>query len=162
MTAAVRYLEDLVVGDVAESGTHTVALDAMVAFAREYDPQYFHADPEAARASRFGEVIASGQYTMVLWRQLDHQLAHDIAWICGVGWDEVRWPVAVRAGDTLRARATCLETRVSRKDPTRGVARYRYELLNQRNEVVFSCVSTNLVERRGDGASATAAPAESA
>ena len=83
----------------------TVDRDAMIAFAREFDPQYFHADEVAAQDSQFGDVIASGQYTMVLWRQLDHRIAHDIAWICGVAWDDVRWPVAVREGDTLRARA---------------------------------------------------------
>lgn len=148
-----RFLEDLIVGEVRESESTTVDHDQMVAFAKLYDPQYFHADPEAARHSRFGEVIASGQYTMVLWRQLDHQIARDIAWICGVAWDNVRWPVAVRAGDQLYARATCLDKRVSGKDPSRGVVRYRYELINQHDQVVFCAESTNLVERTPDGAS---------
>ncbi|MEL7022117.1 MAG: MaoC family dehydratase [Pseudomonadota bacterium] len=147
MSDSRRYYEDLAVGEVRESTSLTVQLDAMIAFARQYDPQYFHTDPEAAKQSRFGEVIASGQYTMVLWRQLDHQIASDIAWICGVAWDDVTWPIAVRAGDALRARATCLDKRVSKSDPTRGVVRYRYELLNQRDETVFTAISTNLVER---------------
>lgn len=143
-----RYYEDLIVGEAHESSTLMVDKARMLAFAAEYDPQYFHADEEAARASIFGEVVASGIYTMALWRQLDHQLASDIAWICGVAWDDVRFPQAVRAGDTLRARAQCLEKRESRSDPARGVVRYRYELFNQRDEVVFSCISTNLVQRR--------------
>ncbi len=52
-----------------------------------------------------------------------------------------------RPGDTLRARATCLDKRLSPKDPERGVVVYRYELFNQRDEIVFECVSTNLVQR---------------
>lgn len=148
-----RYLEDLEVGKVETSEPMTVDRDEMVAFAKRFDPQYFHADETAAKASRFGDVIASGQYTMVLWRQLDHRIAHDIAWICGVGWDDVRWPVAVRAGDRLRARSWCLDKRRSRRDPTRGVVRYQYQLLNQDDDVVFSCVSTNLVEVRDAEAS---------
>jgi len=143
-----RYLEDLVVGEVRESGPMTVDLEPMLEFARRYDPQYFHTDQEAARSSIFSEVIASGIYTTALWRQLDHQIGHDIAWICGIAWDDVRWPIAVRAGDVLRARAECLSKRPSSSRTDRGVAVYRYTLLNQRNEVVFDCRSTNLVEVR--------------
>jgi acyl dehydratase len=143
-----RYLEDLVVGEVRESGSMPVDLEPMLEFARRYDPQYFHTDRDAARGSIFGEVIASGIYTTALWRQLDHQIGHDIAWICGVAWDDVRWPRAVRAGDVLRARAECLSTRPSASRTDRGIAVYRYTLLNQRDQVVFDCRSTNLVEVR--------------
>ena len=143
-----RYFEDLVIGQVEESGTLVVDRDAMLAFVSQYDPQYFHADPEDAKRSTFGEVIASGIYTMALWRRLDHEIAHDIAWICGVAWDDVRFPKALRAGDTIRARARCLSKRDSRTEPNRGIVVYEYELFNQRDELVFTCRSTNLVERR--------------
>jgi acyl dehydratase len=141
-----RYYHDLKIGQLEVSSAHTVDGEKMVAFAREYDPQYFHADPDQARQSRFGEVIASGQYTMVLWRQIDHEIAHDIAWICGIAWDDVRWPIAVRAADQLRATSECLEKRISVNDPSRGVVKFHYQLLNQNDEVVFSCISTNLIE----------------
>ena len=113
---------------------------------RAYDPQYFHADPEAARNSVFGEVIASGIYTMALWRKLDHEISGDIAWICGIAWEDVKWPVAVRAGDRLRAQYECLAKRPSSTDATRGVVEFRYTLLNQRDEVAWTCRSINLVE----------------
>ena len=141
-----RYYDDLVVGEVRESGEHRVELDELVAFARQYDPQYFHADPDAARGSVFGEVIASGIHTMALWRRLDHQISGDIAWICGVGWEEVKWLQAVRAGDRLRARYECLAKRPSGSDPTRGVVEFRYTLLNQRDDVAWTCRSINLIE----------------
>jgi acyl dehydratase len=121
------------------------------------DPQYFHADPEAARSSVFGEVIASGIYTMALWRKLDHEIAADIAWICGVAWEDVRWPHAVRVGDRLRARAECVAKRESAKRPERGVVDFRYTLLDAEDRVKFTCLSINLVERRPQGALAPTA-----
>jgi len=144
----VRYYEDLIEGELLNSGPRTVTLEEMLAFARQYDPQYFHTDPETAKRSVFGEVIASGIFTMAIWRQLDHQIARDIAWICGVAWDVVRFPTAMRAGDTVRAQAHCLSKRLSKRDPQRGVAVYEYVLTNQRDEIVFTCRSTNLVQRR--------------
>jgi acyl dehydratase len=143
-----RYFEDLALGEIRESGPATISREEMLAFNREYDPQYFHSDPEAAQGSIFGDVIASGIYVMAVWRRLDHQIAHDIAWICGVAWNDVRWKVAVRAGDTLRARSECLSKRESGTDPRRGVVEYRYGLVNQRGETAWECVSVNLVERR--------------
>ena len=143
-----RYYEDLVEGEESVSGARTVNEEELLAFARQYDPQYFHTDPEAAKGSIFGGIVTSGIFTMAIWRQLDHEIAHDIAWICGVAWDDVRFPVAVRAGDTLRARAKCLGKRPSNSRPERGIAVYEYVLTNQRGETVFTCRSTNLVARR--------------
>jgi acyl dehydratase len=144
--SARRYYDDLVVGETRESHEATVELGALLEFARSYDPQYFHADPEAARGSVFGEVIASGIYTMALWRRLDHEISADIAWICGIAWEEVKWPVAVRAGDRLRAQYVCLSKRPSSTDPTRAVVEFRYTLRNQRDQVAWTCRSLNLVE----------------
>jgi acyl dehydratase len=141
-----RYYDDLVVGETRESHAATVELEALLEFARAYDPQYFHADPEAARSSVFGEVIASGIYTMALWRRLDHEISGDIAWICGIAWENVKWPVAVRAGDTLRARYECLSKRPSQSDATRGIVEFLYTLRNQRDQVAWTCRSINLVE----------------
>lgn len=142
------YLEDLKIGDHAESSETVVDHDEMLEFGRRYDPQYFHADPVAAKQSVFGEVIASGLYTTVLWRRLDHEISGHIAWICGVAWKETRWPKAIRAGDRLRARWVCRDVRVSRSDPTRGVVEMDYSLVNADGETMFTCRSVNLIERR--------------
>lgn len=120
----------------------------MLAFARAYDPQWFHADPDAAKNSVFGEMVASGVYTAALWRRLDHQINSDIDFICGVAWEDVRWPKAVRAGDRLRAVSEIVEKRPSKSDASRGIAVFRYALLNQRDEEVFTCRSVNLVRGR--------------
>lgn len=152
-----RYYEDIVIGDVRESAPRTVAREELLEFAARYDPQYFHADPVAARDSIFGEVVASGIHTAALWRALDHEISGDIRWICGVAWEEVRWPKPVRAGDALRARAEALSKRQSRSDVNRGVVEFLYSLLNQRNETVFTCRSVNLIEVRGGASSSTVA-----
>ena len=143
-----RYYDDIIVGDVRESRTRTVSLEELLEFARRYDPQYFHADPVAARDSSFGEVIASGIHGAALWRMLDHEISGDIHWICGLAWEEVRWPNPIRAGDTLRARAEALSKRPSRSDPSRGIVECRYTLLNQRDDIVFTCRSINLIATR--------------
>ncbi len=148
MAAEGRYYEDLVIGEVQESSARVITLDELLEFATRYDPQYFHADLIAAKRSIFGEVIASGIHSAAIWRALDHEISGDIQWICGVAWESVRWPNPVRAGDTLRARAEALAKRLSSKDPTRGIVEYRYTLLNQREEVAFTCRSINLVAVR--------------
>jgi acyl dehydratase len=154
MMAQGRYFDDIVVGETRESGSRTISLEELIEFATRYDPQYFHADPAAAKQSIFGEIIASGIHSAAIWRTLDHEISGDIRWICGVAWEDVRWPHPIRAGDRVRARAEALSKRASRSDPLRGVIEYRYTLLNQRDEVVFTCRSVNLIEMRPRGVQA--------
>ena len=126
----------------------SAALSEIIDFATRYDPQYFHMDPEQARRSIFGEVVASGVHNLAIWRQLDHEITGDIRWICGVAWDDFRWKTALRAGDTVYVTAECLSKRESRSDPRRGVVVYRYTMVNQDGKEIFRVDSTNLVERR--------------
>jgi acyl dehydratase len=148
MAAEGRYYEDIVVGEVRESSTRKVTLEELLEFATRYDPQYFHADPAAAAGSIFGEIVASGIHGAAIWRRLDHEISSDIRWICGIAWEEVRWPNPIRAGDELRARSEMLAKRPSRSDPARGVVECRYSLLNQTNQTAFTCRSINLIEIR--------------
>jgi acyl dehydratase len=148
MVAEGRYYEDIVVGEVRESSTRTVTREELLEFATRYDPQYFHVDPAAAADSIFGEIVASGIHGAALWRRLDHEISSDIRWICGVAWEDVRWPNPIRAGDELKARSEMLSKRRSRSDASRGVVECRYSLLNQRGELVFVCRSVNLIEMR--------------
>ncbi|MBI1392375.1 MAG: dehydratase [Alphaproteobacteria bacterium] len=142
-----RQFDDLVIGEKSISDPMHVDRVEMIAFATKYDPQWFHADSAKAESSVFGEVVASGIYTAALWRRMDHTINGDVDFICGVAWEEARWPKAVRAGDTLRATSEILEKRESRNDPSRGIAIFRYGVINQHGEEVFSCRSVNLVRR---------------
>ncbi len=139
------------VGETRESSSRTVTRDEMLEFATRYDPQWFHTDVESARESIFGELVASGIHTTAIWRMLDHEIGKDIRWICGVAWEEVRWPRPLRPGDSVRARYEVLAKRSSRSSPGRGIVECRYSLLNQRDELVFTCRSINLIEVRRAG-----------
>ncbi len=146
-----RQYEDLKIGEKAVSAPAPVDREDMLSFARKYDPQWFHTDIDAAQHSVFGELIASGVYTAAFWRKLDHTINGDVDFICGVAWEDVRWPKAVRAGDVLRASSEVLEKRPSESNPERGVVVFLYQLHNQDDETVFSCRSINLVRRRSAG-----------
>ncbi len=149
MARPYRKFEDIEIGENRISDELTIDAGDMIAFACAYDPQWFHADAAEAKSSVFKETVASGIYTAALWRKLDHTINGDIDFICGVAWEEARWPIAVRAGDRLRATSVVLEKRPSKSDPARGVVVFRYGLLNQHDKEVFSCRSINLVRRRG-------------
>lgn len=143
-----RAFEDIAIGEEKISSAHVVDAAEMVDFAWRYDPQWFHVDAEAAKASIFGGAIASGVYTTALWRRIDHEINGDVDFICGVAWEDVRWPNPVRAGDALRATSRVLDKRPSSRDLTRGVATFLYGLINQHEAPVFSCRSINLIRRR--------------
>ena len=64
-----RKFEDLELGEIRRSSLRTVTQQEIVDFARQYDPQWFHSDPEAARTSHFGELVASGVHVLAIWRQ---------------------------------------------------------------------------------------------
>jgi acyl dehydratase len=144
-----RYFEDYAAGRVYELGTIAVSEEEIIEFARRFDPQYFHIDPEKASASQFGGIIASGWHTVSLAMRLyvDRYLSH-VASLASPGAEDVRWPNPVRPGDTLRVRVTVLEARPSRSKPDRGIVRAQVEAINQRDELVLSMIVTNFLGRR--------------
>ena len=144
-----RYFEDYVTGQVHEFGSIGVSEAEIIEFARQYDPQPFHTDRDAAGRTQFGGIIASGWQTAGLMMRLvvDHYLSR-VASLASPGLDELRWPAPVRPGDTLSVRATVLETRPSTSKPDRGLVRTLFEVLNQRGEVVMSVRAMNMLKRR--------------
>lgn len=147
-----RKFEDLVIGEERQSSPRHVIVDDIVGFARQYDPQWFHTDPHAARESHFGEVVASGIQILALWRLMDHEMNGDIDFVCGVGWDEVRMKKAVRAGDTLTAWSRIVDLRPSDSGKARGKAITDYAVRNQHGEDVITFRSINLVYSRAASA----------
>ncbi|MEO8176358.1 MAG: MaoC/PaaZ C-terminal domain-containing protein [Sphingomicrobium sp.] len=143
-----RKFEDLEVGETRVSGPRKVSGAEMVAFARAYDPQWFHADPEAARESAFGEVVASGVFVLAVWRQLDHGMNGDIDFVCGIGFDDFRLENALRPDDIVIADSQIVELIPSRSRDDRGTAITQYRLVNQNGATVLRFKSINLVHRR--------------
>ncbi len=143
------YFEDFKVGQVLELGSQRVDEAEMVAFAREYDPQPFHLDPEKGKTSLFGGLAASGWYTgSLMMRMLVDSVLHRTVSLGSPGVDELRWPRPVFAGDLLRARMTILESRPSASRPNMGIIRHRCEVLNQDDAVVMSMKAINFIGRR--------------
>jgi acyl dehydratase len=142
----VRYLEDFEPGAVYPAGSVQLFEAEILEFARRYDPQPFHVDPEAAQVSIYGGLIASGWQTVALtMRQLVDHVFGQAAGLGSPGVDEIRWHRPVRPGDTLWPRVTVLETRVSRSKPDRGVLRFRVDVDNQDGELAMSMVGAAFV-----------------
>jgi acyl dehydratase len=143
------YFEDLTTGRVFDLGTTVVDHDEMVAFARRFDPQPFHVDEEAGKASIFGGLAASGWFTASLWMRAyyDSVLAR-AASLGSPGGEEIVWPAPVFAGDELRAVMEVVEARRSRSRPNLGLVKLRASL-HRGDEMVFRSVFTGMFGTRG-------------
>ena len=142
-----RYFEDLVINQVQHSKKITVDKQQMLKWASEFDPQYFHSDEEKAKESVFKGLVAPGIYTLMLWRKLDHTINHDVKYVCGTGWEKVRWHRALRPNDTIYVTSKVVDKYPHNKRQDWGVAIYQYTVKNQNNDEVLSFTSHNLVER---------------
>ncbi len=142
------YLDDFHVGQRFTSATHAIDAAQIKAFAREFDPQPFHLDEEAAKASMFGGLVASGWHTAAITMRLQVEHGLPIAGgIIGIG-GEMSWPRPTRPGDVLRVESEVKEVTPSRSRPDRGVVRMRSETRNQRDEVVQILDAKLFVPRR--------------
>jgi len=144
-----RYFEDYVEGDVHCFGTIKVEADEIVAFAKRFDPQTFHTNPEAARSGPFGGLIASGWHTAGLMTRLfiEHYLT-EAASLGSPGGDELRWIKPVRPGDNLSVRVTVLKAVASKSKPDRGAVTSFIEVINQAGEVVMTFKVVNIIAKR--------------
>jgi len=147
-----RYFEDYVEGDVHSFGRVAVEANEIVEFAKRFDPQAFHTDPEAAKRTPFRGLIASGWHTVGLMMRLyvEHYLTH-VASLASPGVDELRWLKPVRPGDTLSVRVTVLKATPSRSKPDRGAVTSFIEVFNQAGEAVMTLRAVNMIARRVPG-----------
>ena len=137
-------------GQLIEAGPYALGEVELLEFARAYDPQWFHTDPDAAQRGRFGGLIASGWHTCGIAMRLvaEAALAGSESF-ASPGLAYVKWPHPVRAGDRLRLQAHVLETRVSRSQPWLGVLRWQWRLLNQDGVEVLDLEATSLFDLSG-------------
>ena len=144
-----RYFEDYVVGSVHEFGSIAVKEQEVLDFGRRFVPLAYHTDPELAKKSIYGGLIASGWHTAALMMRLytDNYLSK-VANLGSPGCDELKWERPVFPGDDLSIRVTVLETRRSESKPDRGIVRSFVEVLNQSREVVMSVKMVNFVSSR--------------
>lgn len=142
------YLEDLYIGQQFVSGKHSMEEARIREFAREFDPQPFHLDEAAAKASVFGGLSASGWHTAAVAMRLlvDGGLPLGNG-IIGLGGD-LAWPKPTRPGDTLHVESEILEIVPSRSKPNQAIVKVRSTTLNQNGEPVHSFTSKCLVFKR--------------
>jgi len=144
----VKYFEDVKVGDVTRFGRYEVTREEIVEYARQFDPQPFHLDEEAARASMYGGLIASGWHTAaMLMRMVCDNMIPLSATMGAMGFDDLKWLRPVRPGDVLSAESEIRE-KVEGKRPDRAMVKVESRVLNQRGEVVMSLVSLVIYLRR--------------
>jgi len=145
----VRHWEDFQVGEVVEVGPVTVTEEEIVEFATRFDPQPFHIDPEAAKQSMFGGLIASGWHTIALFMGMFVRgVLLDSASLGSPGVDEIRWTAPVRPGDTLVGRSTVSDVQPSSTDPRRGTVFTTNEVFNQDGVLVMSFKARGFFARR--------------
>jgi len=145
----IRYFEDFHPGQVIDVGSVAVTEADIIAFARQYDPQPMHIDPDAAGRSIYGGLIASGWHTVSLFmRLLVQNLVAKTVSLGSPGVEELRWPIPVRPGDRLSGQMEVVETRASSSRPTMGIVRWRGEVRNQDGQLVMSLLGTNFFGRR--------------
>jgi acyl dehydratase len=143
------YFEDFKVGDTVQVGSRTIGEEEIVSFARQYDPQPFHVDPEAATKSIYGGLIASGWQTVLLMmRSMVDNFLNDSSSQGSPGVDEVRWLRPVRPGDTLTFFTTVLTVKPSNSKPDRGIVQSQWSAENQDGEVVATMKGMNIFLRR--------------
>lgn len=148
-----RYYEDLVVGAVAGFGDYAVTREEVLDFARRYDPQPFHLDDEAAAATHFGRLAASGWHTAAMtMAMLVAQMGRTAeASLGSPGLDELKWLRPVHPGDRLRVETELLEKRLSASRPGLGLTKSRTTTFNQDGVAVMTFVANGMIRTRPAG-----------
>lgn len=155
MTEPIRSpaFEDFAPGEIVTFGAYEVTKEEIIAFASQFDPQPFHLDEEAGKASMLGGLAASGWHSCsIMMRMMFDGFMNGSTSLGSPGIDEVRWLKPVFPGDVLSVRREVLEARPSASRPDRGIVRFRFELMNQKGEVVMEQTNPILFGRRHPGA----------
>ena len=144
-----KYWEDFAVGERAELGRHTFTENEIVAFGRQYDPQAFHIDPEQAKDTPFGGLIASGWQTCAIGMRLmvEGYIRNTVS-LGSPGIDSIRWLKPVRPGDTITYARVVTESRASMSRQGVGLVKHRWEAVNQNGEMVLTMEGWGMFGRK--------------
>lgn len=142
-----QFYEDLAVGQKQAFGRYEVTREEVIEFASKYDPQPFHLDDEAAAATHFGRLSASGWHTcaMTMAMLVENLKANRQAGLGSPGIDQLRWKKPVFPGDTLRCESVVIEKRRSGSRPEMGIFKSSLTVFNQNDEPVLEMVSNGLI-----------------
>jgi acyl dehydratase len=150
-----QYWEDVEIGARRELGSYTFAEDEIIRFGQKYDPQPFHIDPEAAKHSIFGGIIASGWHTAAIWMKLaiaerEKSAGKSPLPRAGVspGYENMRWLKPVRPGMTLKFSSEVCGKVELKSRPQMGIILTRNEGRGENGALVFRFTGKGFVQRR--------------
>lgn len=145
-----KYFEDIEIGAKTGFGDYTVTREEVMDFAAKYDPQPFHLDDEAAAATHFGRLSASGWHTcaMTMRMLVDNMSKAQQAGLGSPGVDELKWKRPVYPGDRLRCETEVIDKRRSKSRPEMGLFKSRIQVFNQDDIVVLEMISNGLIRVR--------------
>ena len=143
-----RYFEDFEVGEIRRLGSYRVSREEIIDFARQFDPQPFHIDDEAARSSIFGGLTASSCHTFALMSLIHARCGEETALVANLGSESLRFPAPLRPGDEVELTSECVGSRVSQSRPEIGIVTTQGALTNQQGETVMEMRSVFMVRRR--------------
>ncbi|PNQ74088.1 acyl dehydratase [Erythrobacter sp. SAORIC-644] len=145
-----QFYEDLALGQKQAFGRYEVTREEVIEFALKYDPQPFHLDDDAAAATHFGRLSASGWHTcaMTMAMLVENLKANRQAGLGSPGIDQLRWKKPVFPGDTLRCESVVIEKRRSGSRPEMGIFKSSLTVFNQNDEPVLEMVSNGLISTR--------------
>lgn len=146
-----RYFNEWQVGDrIVHDLRRTVTeTDNLLVSTLTHNPQPLHLDAEYAGATEFGRIVVNGTFTFALLIGISVGDTTLGTLVANLGYDEVRMPKPVFIGDTLRAETEVVELRPSKSRPGQGIVTYRHTMLNQRDEVVCTCLRSALLQAKG-------------
>lgn len=143
------YWEDMLPGSVRDLGTITPTREEIIAFASQFDPQPFHLDDEAAKASVFGSLCASGWHTCAMaMRLMVTNFLHESSSLGSPGLENLQWKKPVLPNDTLRLQHKILASRPMRSKPDVGLVRTQWEMHNQHGDLVLHMEGWSMFRRR--------------
>ena len=143
------HYEDFHKGQSFDLGTYHVSREEIIGFAREFDPQPFHLDEQAAKSSVLGGLVASGWHNCaILMRMICNGYLNNSAGMGSSGIDDVKWMKPVFADETLTGTMTVLSKRVSSKRPEMGILKCHWQLRNLAGEVKVEQTGVNFMRVR--------------
>lgn len=145
-----KYFDEWQVGDRIEHEIRRTVTetDNLLFTTMTHNPQPLHLDIEAAKASEFGQILVNGTFTFSLMVGLSVGDTTLGTLVANLGYDKLVMPKPVAIGDTLRATSEISELRESKSRPMAGIVTFAHEMLNQRDEVVCSCLRSALLHKR--------------
>lgn len=143
-----RYYEDFEIGERRQVGSICVTREEIIEFATRFDPQPFHIDEDAAKASIFGGLTGSSCHTFALVSLIHSRTPDEIALVANLGSKELLFPSPLRPDDEITLESECTELRASKSRPEIGIVTTRALLTNQREEMVMEMSTTFMVRRR--------------